>query len=129
MAKIEAKNPDDKFCESCGKPFGCGARRDGCWCADVRVPAEIADALKAKYKDCLCPDCLQRLSSTDAFIVSYPDGTSEIVAGAVRVDTQNYHEGMFDFYDDRGNLLKQISMSANINWEIVRLNEAVRPKK
>jgi hypothetical protein len=52
-------------------------------------------------------------------LVKYPDGTVEIVSGAVRVDTQNFHEGMFDFYDERGNLLRQIDMGSDISWENV----------
>ena len=56
--------------------------------------------------------------------VRYPDGTSELIPGAVRVDTQNFHEGMFDFYDERGNLLKQISMNSEIKWETVGARNA-----
>ena len=52
-------------------------------------------------------------------LVTFPDGSTEIVDGAVRVDTQNFHEGMFDFYDDRGNLLRQISMSLDVYWESI----------
>ena len=52
-----------------------------------------------------------------AMLVTYPDGSTELVARAVRVDQQNYHEGMFDFYDETGNLLKQIDMGSGIKWE------------
>ena len=52
-------------------------------------------------------------------LITYPDGTTELVAEAVRVDQQNFHEGMFDFYDERGNLLKQIDMGSGIKWELV----------
>lgn len=120
MATTEATNPDERVCESCGQPFGCGAKLYGCWCADVRLQTDIADTLKTNYRDCICPRCLAKFSTPVAIIVSYADDTSEIIAGAVRVDTQNYHEGMFDFYDGRGNLLKQISMNANIRWETVK---------
>ena len=44
---------------------------------------------------------------------------TEILPEAVRVDTQNFHEGMYDFYDENGNLLKQISMFENISWEVL----------
>jgi hypothetical protein len=54
-----------------------------------------------------------------AIKVQYPDGSDELVAAATRVDTQNFHEGMFDFYDERGNLLRQIGMGEGITWEEV----------
>jgi hypothetical protein len=50
--------------------------------------------------------------------ITYPDGTTEIIPEAIRVDQQNFHEGMYDFYDERGNLLKQIDMHSGIKWEI-----------
>ena len=54
-----------------------------------------------------------------AIKVSYPDGTTEIIPEATQVDQQNFHEGMYDFYDDRGSLLRQIDMHSQITWEIV----------
>ncbi|HWP53699.1 MAG TPA: hypothetical protein VN476_06155 [Pyrinomonadaceae bacterium] len=50
--------------------------------------------------------------------ITYPDGTTEIIPEAIRVDQQNFHEGMYDFYDERGNLLRQIDMHSGIKWEI-----------
>jgi hypothetical protein len=50
--------------------------------------------------------------------ITYPDGTTEIISEATRVDQQNFHEGMYDFYDERGNLLRQIDMHSGIKWEI-----------
>jgi hypothetical protein len=50
--------------------------------------------------------------------ITYPDGTTEIIPDATRVDQQNFHEGMYDFYDERGNLLRQIDMHSGIKWEI-----------
>jgi hypothetical protein len=52
-------------------------------------------------------------------LITYPDGSTELIAEAVRVDQQNFHEGTFDFYDERGNLLKQIDMGSGIKWELV----------
>ncbi len=52
-------------------------------------------------------------------IVTYRDGATEAIAGAVRVDTQNFHEGMFDCYDGCGNLLRQVDMGSGITWEEV----------
>jgi len=90
---------------------------------DVALAPAIADDLRVKYQDCLCPKCLGALATQPSIIVTYPDGTTETVPGAVRVDRENYHEGMFDFYDEHGTLLKQISMSANIDWEIITPNK------
>jgi hypothetical protein len=51
-----------------------------------------------------------------AIKVKYPDGSTELIPDATRVDQQNFHEGMYDFYDQRGTLLTQISMSSGITW-------------
>jgi hypothetical protein len=53
-----------------------------------------------------------------AMRITYPDGSTEIIPEATRVDQQNFHEGMYDFYDERGNLLRQIDMHSKIKWEI-----------
>ena len=50
--------------------------------------------------------------------ITYPDGTTEIIPEATRVDQQNFHKGMYDFYDERGNLLRQIDMHSGIKWEV-----------
>ena len=54
-----------------------------------------------------------------AMRVTYPDGSVEIIARATRVDTQNFHEGMYDFYDERDTLLVQIDMHSRISWDVV----------
>ena len=54
-----------------------------------------------------------------AMRITYPDGSTEIIAHASRVDTQNFHEGMYDFYDERGTLLRQIDMHSRISWNLV----------
>lgn len=54
-----------------------------------------------------------------AIKVSYPDGSTEIIPRATVVDQQNFHEGMYDLYDDRGVLLQQIGMGTGIHWELV----------
>jgi len=55
--------------------------------------------------------------------ITWPDGSTEIIAEATRVDTHNFHEGMYDFYDERGNLLRQIDMHRNISWELIAEEE------
>ncbi len=54
-----------------------------------------------------------------AMLVTYPNGSTEIIPDARRVDQQNFHEGMYDFYDERGVLLRQIDMHSKIEWELV----------
>lgn len=50
-------------------------------------------------------------------MLTFPDGSTELLSEAVRVDTQNFHEGMYDFYDSRGNLLRQIHMGSGVRWD------------
>ena len=54
-----------------------------------------------------------------AMLVTYPNGSTELIPRAARVDQQNFHEGMYDFYDERGSLLRQIDMHRKIKWELV----------
>ena len=54
-----------------------------------------------------------------AMRITYPDGSTEIIARATKVDWQNFHEGMYDFYDERGNLLAQIDMHSSIKWDLI----------
>jgi hypothetical protein len=54
-----------------------------------------------------------------AMLVTYPNGSTELIAEATRVDEQNFHEGMYDFYDERGTLLRQISMNSKVTWQLV----------
>ena len=99
--------------------FGCGANSEGCWCTQVEILPPVAAELRERYDDCICPVCLTSLSAGPAIVVTYPDGSVEIIREAVRVDTLNFHEGMFDFYDRGGTLLRQIDMGSDISWKIV----------
>ena len=55
-----------------------------------------------------------------AMLITYPDGSTELIPKAARVDTQNFHEGMYDFYDESGMVLHtQISMGSRIKWELI----------
>jgi hypothetical protein len=112
-----------RVCESCGEQFGCGANAQSCWCFDIDLRQGKTAEIQKEFSNCLCPTCLDKFAAKPAIIVSYPDGRIETIEGAVRVDTQNYHEGMFDFYDERGNLLRQIWMGSGINWEAVNAGE------
>ena len=104
-------------CGSCGSEFGCGAKLDGCWCTEITLKDWQAELIKAKFDECLCPACLSSIAAKDGMRLTYPDGTTEVIEDAIRVDTQNFHEGMFDFYDERGNLLRQIDLGSGISWE------------
>ena len=114
--------PEFKVCGSCGEKFGCGAKLDGCWCAELKITPATAADLRADSGDCLCPRCLGARAAGARIIVKYPDGTVELIDGAVRVDTQNFHEGMYDFYDGSGNLLRQFDMGSGISWEEIDSN-------
>jgi hypothetical protein len=48
-----------KTCESCGKVFVC--RQGGCWCDALKLTHLTIEALRIKYQDCLCEECLKAL--------------------------------------------------------------------
>lgn len=125
--KTDVDGGAGKMCAACGRVFGCGAETDACWCAGLTLTETMADELRTKFNDCLCSDCLKTLASGPALLVTHPDGTRELVAGCVHVDTHNFHEGMFDLYDARGNLLRQIDMGSGITWEILGSEKKSEP--
>jgi Cysteine-rich CWC len=51
-------------CEACGNEFSCGASLRGCWCSEIELSEEAQADLKSRYRECLCRDCLERLSAT-----------------------------------------------------------------
>jgi len=52
------RKAERKICESCGTEFGCGAKLEGCWCAEVRLPSDGTLVPGNEFIDCLCPACL-----------------------------------------------------------------------
>lgn len=69
--KEEAKKPVKVFssqkgvtetCEACGEKFVCGATMAGCWCSEVKLSETARAELKARYKGCLCKNCLEKLA-------------------------------------------------------------------
>jgi hypothetical protein len=58
--------PTLKNCAACGESFSCGAPATGCWCEEVPVAAEVLVALRARYVDCLCAQCLTAAASATA---------------------------------------------------------------
>jgi len=53
-----------KRCSKCGGEFECGGLF-GCWCRDVKLDSATLAALKERYDDCLCPDCLKQIATLD----------------------------------------------------------------
>jgi hypothetical protein len=53
-------------CQLCGGSFVCRKSSGGCWCANVRVPAEALKELEASAKDCVCPKCLDKFARKGA---------------------------------------------------------------
>ena len=60
LALLSPRWREPSTCEACGSAFTCGASLQGCWCTEVRVTAEARADLRARYRDCLCRDCLER---------------------------------------------------------------------
>lgn len=56
----------EKRCSKCGVAFDCGGLF-GCWCRDVKLTEAQLAALRGRYADCLCPDCL-KAAAADAGI-------------------------------------------------------------
>ncbi len=52
-------------CPACGEKFGCGATLRGCWCAEIRLSEAARAALRERYTDCLCRECLRRYADTN----------------------------------------------------------------
>jgi hypothetical protein len=51
----------EKSCGSCGREFTCG--QYGCWCGTVTVTDAQYDWILGHFQDCLCPACLEKVSS------------------------------------------------------------------
>jgi hypothetical protein len=54
------RGPVQKVCERCQQAFECG--QYGCWCGKVGVTEQQMDWISARFEDCLCPDCLSRVT-------------------------------------------------------------------
>ena len=53
-------------CEACGDLFTCGAKLSGCWCSEIRLTDETRAELKARYRGCLCKECLEKIAVSEA---------------------------------------------------------------
>jgi hypothetical protein len=61
------KEPVMKVCEACGQSFGCGGY--GCWCGQVAITERQMDWIAARFQNCLCPECLKKVSGGDVSLV------------------------------------------------------------
>lgn len=55
------KGPVQKTCEGCGHIFECGGYQ--CWCGKIGITEPQMDWIAARYKDCLCFLCLERIAT------------------------------------------------------------------
>jgi hypothetical protein len=60
-------------CESCGKEFSCGMSLRGCWCSEVQLSDDSRAELKKQFRDCLCRDCLVKLSASSPAAMHHSD--------------------------------------------------------
>jgi cysteine-rich CWC protein len=51
----------EKSCGRCGQAFTCGQYR--CWCSTVPVLDAQYDWILQHFPDCLCPECLEKVST------------------------------------------------------------------
>lgn len=56
----------ERVCESCGNEFSCGASLKGCWCSELNLSDETRSQLRGLYQDCLCRECLEKVSAKEA---------------------------------------------------------------
>lgn len=55
-----------KVCECCKSDFSCNAQDiKNCFCYTIQLNEEIQSLISKKYKDCLCEDCLLKLSNNE----------------------------------------------------------------
>ena len=59
------RHRDPAACETCGGPFTCGAKLSGCWCSEISLSDEARAELKARYRNCLCRECLQKAAASE----------------------------------------------------------------
>ena len=57
--------PRHKVCERCGTGFECRAGDiPNCECNGIEITGKEIDYSKAKYRDCLCVNCLREIGQT-----------------------------------------------------------------
>ncbi|HKP35555.1 MAG TPA: cysteine-rich CWC family protein [Pyrinomonadaceae bacterium] len=64
--QISPRLAGEAKCEACGNEFLCGASLRGCWCSEIKLSDATRADLKSQYRDCLCRECLERMSEPSA---------------------------------------------------------------
>ncbi|MGH9592784.1 MAG: cysteine-rich CWC family protein, partial [Bryobacteraceae bacterium] len=59
--------PKTKVCGACGAEFSCTRMVGPCWCEDVKIGAATLADLRARFSDCLCPNCLRAAAAGREF--------------------------------------------------------------
>ncbi|MGZ9146472.1 MAG: cysteine-rich CWC family protein [Nitrospira sp.] len=54
------RGPVQKTCERCGHNFECGGYQ--CWCGKLGITEAQMDWIAARYQECLCSNCLQKVA-------------------------------------------------------------------
>jgi len=58
--------PQTEWCEACGQPFVCEiSLGKGCWCGEIKLSEGTRQELRAKYRNCLCGACLEKVKAKD----------------------------------------------------------------
>lgn len=52
-----------QLCEACGRSFACEIGLRGCWCSQVKLSETMREAIRAKYRRCVCRACLENTES------------------------------------------------------------------
>lgn len=56
-----------QVCEACGELFPCEiSLGTGCWCGEIKLSDEARPELRAKYKNCLCRACLEKVAASNS---------------------------------------------------------------
>src|SRR5207253_3724560 len=54
-----------KTCSRCGRRFGCGQGKPGCWCEAIELRRETLAEIRTLAVDCICPTCLAGYEATE----------------------------------------------------------------
>jgi len=57
-----------QHCPACGESFQCEIKLQGCWCREVKLSMSTLEALRSKYKGCLCRACLEQAETNSDLI-------------------------------------------------------------
>ena len=66
LGLFSLRHREPAACEACGGPFTCGAKLSGCWCSAISLSDETRAQLKARYRNCLCRECLGKAAASEA---------------------------------------------------------------